>query len=57
MLARLLGLEVRSLSELAGTGVAMVLLFGLMWVCYVYRNDPDVDLRGRLAQLRAWRGL
>jgi O-antigen/teichoic acid export membrane protein len=43
--------EVRSLGELAGAGVAMALLFGVTWVFYVYRNDPYVDLRGRLARL------
>jgi len=48
-----LGLDVRSLGGLAGAGVAMVLLFGITWVVFVYRNDPYVDLRGRLAGLRA----
>jgi O-antigen/teichoic acid export membrane protein len=48
-----LGLEVRSLGGLAGAGVAMVLLFGATWVLFVYRDDPYVDLRGRLARLRA----
>ena len=28
----------------AGAGVAMVLLFGLTWIFFVYRNDPYVDL-------------
>src|SRR2546426_420830 len=50
-----LGLDVRSLGGLAGAGVAMVLLFGVTWVVFVYRNDPYVDLRGRLAGLRATR--
>src|SRR2546422_9907121 len=50
-----LGLDVRSLGGLAGAGVAMVLLFGVTWVVFVYRNDPYVDLRGRLAGLRAMR--
>jgi len=48
-----LGLEVRSLGGLAGAGAAMVLLFSLTWVFFVYRDDPYVDLRGRLAALRA----
>jgi O-antigen/teichoic acid export membrane protein len=47
-----LGLDVRSLGELAGAGVAMVLLFGVTWVFFVYHNDPYVDLRGRWAALR-----
>jgi len=42
------GLDVRSLGGIAGAGVAMVLLFGLTWALFVYRNDPYVDLRGRL---------
>ncbi len=48
-----LGLDVRSLGGLAGAGVAMMLLFSLTWVFFVYRNDPYVDVRGRLAALRA----
>jgi len=49
-----LGLEVRSLGGLAGAGVAMVVLFGLTWVFFVYRNDRYVDLRARLPLVRAW---
>lgn len=49
-----LGLDVRSLGGLAGAGVAMVVLFGLIWVAFVYRNDPYVDLRARLPRFRAW---
>lgn len=49
-----LGLEVRSLGELAGAGVAMVVLFCLTWVLFVYRNDRYVDMRGRIPLLRAW---
>jgi hypothetical protein len=50
-----LGLDVRNLGGLAGAGVAMVVLFGITWVVFVYRNDRYVDLRGRLAGLRATR--
>lgn len=46
------GLDVRSLGGIAAAGVAMTLLFGTMWVLFVYRNDPYVDLRGRLAGMR-----
>ena len=49
-----LGLDVRSLGGLAGAGVAMVVLFGLTSVFFVYRNDPYLDLRARLPLLRAW---
>jgi len=48
-----LGLEVRNLAGLTGAGVAMVVLFGLMWVFFVYRNDRYVDLRARLPLVRA----
>jgi hypothetical protein len=44
-----LGLDVRSLGGIAAAGVAMMLLFALTWVFFVYRDDPYVDLRGRLA--------
>ena len=47
-----LDLGVRTLSGLAGAGVAMMVLFGLSWVLFVYRNDPYVDLRGPFARLR-----
>ena len=43
-----LGLDVRSLIGLAVAGVAMVALFGAMWVLFVYRNDRYVDIRSRL---------
>ena len=50
-----LGLEVRSLVELAVAGVAMALVFGVMWVFYVCRNDPYIDLWSwLLPRLRAW---
>jgi O-antigen/teichoic acid export membrane protein len=48
------GLEVHTVSGLAGAGVAMLALFGLTWVFFVYRDDPYVDLRARLVRLRAW---
>jgi O-antigen/teichoic acid export membrane protein len=47
-------LDVRSLAGLAGAGIAMVVLFGVTWIFFVYRNDPYVDLRARLPLLRAW---
>lgn len=49
-----LGIEVQSFFGLAGAGVTMVLLFAVIWVFFVYRNDPYLDLRGRLAHLAAW---
>jgi O-antigen/teichoic acid export membrane protein len=47
-----LGLDVRSLAGLAVAGVAMTVVFGLMWVLFVYRNDRYVDVRGRIPLLR-----
>lgn len=51
-----LGLDVRTFAGLASAGVAMVLLFVLTWVFFVYRNDPYVDVSGYVARLRgkAW---
>ena len=49
------GLDVRSLAGLGGAGVAMVLVFALTWVFFVYRDDPYVDVRGWLSRLLAWR--
>ena len=49
-----LGLDVRTVGELAGAGVAMAGLFALTWVFFVYRNDPYIDLRAWLPRLRAW---
>ncbi len=46
------GLDVHGIGQLTGAGVAMTLVFGLLWVFFVYRNDPYVDLRGRLVGQR-----
>jgi O-antigen/teichoic acid export membrane protein len=46
-----IGLE--HLSGFIAAGVAMVVLFGLVWVFFVYRRDPYVDLAPRLVR-RAW---
>ncbi len=48
------GLEVRSLTGLVAAGLAMVALFGLTWVFFVYRKDPYVDLRAWVPRLRVW---
>jgi O-antigen/teichoic acid export membrane protein len=49
-----LGLQVRELTGLVAAGSAMLVLFGLTWVFYVYRGDPYVDVRTRLPRLRPW---
>ena len=46
------GLDVHGIGQLTGAGVAMTLVFGLLWVFFVYRNDPYVDLRSRLVGQR-----
>ena len=47
-----IGLDVHGIGQLTGAGVAMTLVFGLLWVFFVYRNDPYVDLRSRLVGQR-----
>jgi O-antigen/teichoic acid export membrane protein len=47
-----LGLDVRSMGGLALAGTAMVALFCLTWVLFVYRNDRYVNLRIRFPLLR-----
>lgn len=48
-----LGMQVHGLGGLAMAGTAMVALFGLTCILFVYRNDPYVDLRG-FAGSRVW---
>jgi O-antigen/teichoic acid export membrane protein len=47
-------LGVDTLFGLVSAGTAMVALFGVCSVVFVYRNDRFVDVRLRLARLRAW---
>lgn len=47
-----LGLNVASFPGLVGAGSAMVVLFGLTWIFFVYRNDRYVDVQGHLLRLR-----
>ena len=35
-------------------GVAMAIVFGLIWILFVYRDDPYVDVRTPLGRLREW---
>lgn len=46
--------RVESIAGLIAAGIAMLLLFGLTWIAFVYRRDPYVDLRPHLARLRVW---
>ena len=49
-------LQVETLAGMAAAGAAMVLVFAVIWVFYVYRRDPYVDLRPHFMRLRAWSG-
>jgi hypothetical protein len=49
-----LGLQVHSMTGLAAAGSAMVLVFAVTWVFFVYRDDPYVDLSPHLVRFRAW---
>jgi O-antigen/teichoic acid export membrane protein len=49
------GLQVRDMTGLIAAGLAMVLLFGVTWVFYVYRDDAYVDVRSHLVRMRMWR--
>lgn len=48
------GAGVQNLAGFAAAGSAMVALFGLTWIFFVYRNDPYVDVSPQLVRLRAW---
>jgi peptidoglycan biosynthesis protein MviN/MurJ (putative lipid II flippase) len=48
------GLQVQTLTGLVAAGSAMLLMFGFVWILFVYRNDPYVDLKPHLVRLRAW---
>lgn len=50
-----LALNVTSFTGLAAAGSAMLLLFGLTAVFFIYRRDPYVDLRAHLGRARIWR--
>jgi hypothetical protein len=47
------GADVQNLAGLVRRA-AMLVLFGLTWIFFVYRDDPYVDLGPQLVRLRAW---
>ncbi|MDQ3996506.1 MAG: polysaccharide biosynthesis C-terminal domain-containing protein, partial [Gemmatimonadota bacterium] len=49
------GVNVYGIVGLAGAGLAMVTVYALTWVLFVYRNDPYVDLRSHVPVLRSWK--
>ncbi|MFN2567932.1 MAG: oligosaccharide flippase family protein [Gemmatimonadaceae bacterium] len=50
-----LGADVRGIVGLATAGLAMIVVFALTWVLFVYRDDPYVDLGRHVPMLRSWR--
>ncbi len=46
------GLQVREMVGLIAAGSAMVVVFAVTWIFYVYRDDPFVDLRSHLVRFR-----
>jgi O-antigen/teichoic acid export membrane protein len=49
-----IGLQVQTIHGLVAAGSAMVLLFGITWMLFVYRNDPYMNLRPYLIRIRSW---
>ena len=49
-----LGIRVQTVGGFLAAGSAMVLVFGVIWVMFVYRDDPYVDLKPHLVRLFAW---
>jgi O-antigen/teichoic acid export membrane protein len=47
--------DVDSLIGLVAAGSAMVVVFAVTWVLFVYRDDPYVDLKAHLGGGRLWR--
>lgn len=47
-------LGVSGITGLATAGIVMLVAFALIWVLFVYRNDPYVDMRSPLLRLRVW---
>ena len=48
------GMDVQNLVGLAAAGMAMLVLYAVTWVLFVYRDDPYVDLMPLLVRLCAW---
>jgi O-antigen/teichoic acid export membrane protein len=48
------GWQVHGLGGLVAAGSTMVLVFGVIWILFVYRDDPYVDMKAPLGRLRVW---
>jgi len=51
LLAVRFGLDPRDMPMLLVSGVAMVLVFALTWIFFVYRDDPHLDVRSLLGRV------
>ena len=47
-------LGVSTFAGLATAGAAMVIVFGFIWVLFVYRDDPYVDVWSPIVRFRGW---
>jgi O-antigen/teichoic acid export membrane protein len=47
--------DVHTLTGLMAAGSAMVVLFAVTWLLFVYRDDPYVDLKAHFGGRRVWR--
>jgi O-antigen/teichoic acid export membrane protein len=50
------GWQVETIAGLTAAGCAMLVLFGLTWIFFVYRNDQYVDIKPHLSRWRMWSG-
>jgi len=48
------GWQVQGFGGLMAAGSTMVLVFGAIWILFVYRDDPYVDMRAPFGRLRVW---
>jgi len=47
------GMDVQNLMGLALAGLAMLAVYAAIWILFVYRDDPYVDLTPLFIRLRA----
>jgi O-antigen/teichoic acid export membrane protein len=47
-------IDVRTLGGIIASGSLAVIVFGVIWVAFVYRDDPYVNVKSYLVRMRAW---
>jgi len=47
-------LDVSSIAGIIATCAAAVIAFGIIWITFVYRDDPYVDVKAYLTRMRGW---